>query len=87
MSDLILYQYYGNLEPQAMNTELSGKLKSKLNELVRLEEKLESQLSPEAKKTFSEYRDHYNEVMCLSCADAFVSGAKIGAKLTCEMLS
>ena len=53
MSKVILDLYYGNIEPQAMNTELSGKLKSKLNELVRLEEKLESQLSPEAKSRIS----------------------------------
>ena len=87
MSNIILDMYYGNLEPMSLNTELTPQLKSKLKELVEIEDKLEVQLLPEAKKTFSEYRAHYNEFMCLSCADAFVSGTKIGAKLTCEMLS
>ena len=87
MSNIISDLYYGNLEPQALNSELSGQLKSKLNELVKAEERLESQLSPDAAKIFAEYRELYTEFMCLSSEDSFVSGVKIGAKLVFEMFN
>ena len=77
--------YYGNIEPQEIKTKLTPKLKSKLKTLSETEEKLETQLSPEAMKTFSEYRDLYNEFMCISCCDSFISGMKLGAKMTHEL--
>ena len=77
--------YYGNIEPQELNTNLRPKLKTKLKELSDVEEKLETQLSPEVMKTFSEYRDLYNEFMCISCCDSFIGGMRLGAQMTHEL--
>lgn len=87
MSNIILDLYYGNLEFTGYNKELSPKLKSKLKQLVEIEDKLEARLSPEAWKTFVEYRELYNEFMCLNTSDGFLSGVKAGAKLTFEMFN
>ena len=38
MSNIIEELFYGNLEPQELTTEITPKLKKKLNELVKKEE-------------------------------------------------
>ena len=38
MSNFIEELYYGNIEPQELSTELSGKLKKKLSKLSEKEE-------------------------------------------------
>ena len=49
MSNIIEDLFYGNLEPQELSTEITPKLKKKLNELVKKEEELTSKLSEEEK--------------------------------------
>ena len=44
MSDFIESFYYGNIEPQALSTELTPKLRKKLSELVKKEEELSAKL-------------------------------------------
>ena len=49
MSDFIESFYYGNIEAQSLTTELTPKLRKKLNELVKKEEDLASRL-PEGER-------------------------------------
>ena len=71
--------YYGNIEAQESKTHITQKLKTKLNELVQKEEQLFAALTDETRKLFVDYVDAYNEFSCLSCADSFITGFKLGA--------
>ena len=82
MSNIIEELYYGNVEPQALSSELSVKLSKKLNALTEKEEELTSKLTNEDKKLFLSYVNTYNEFLSLSNTDSFISGFKLGAKFT-----
>lgn len=82
MSNIIEELYYGNVEPQALSSELSVKLSKKLNALTEKEEELTSKLTNEDKKLFFSYVNAYNEFLNLSNTDSFISGFKLGAKFT-----
>lgn len=55
MSTFIEELYYGNIEPQELNSELSARLKNKLSELTEKEEQLTSKLTDEYKELFLDY--------------------------------
>ena len=80
MSNIIEELFYGNLEPQELTTELTLRLKKKLSELVKKEEKLTSKLSEEEKELFANYVSAYNEFSSISISDGFVSGFRFGAR-------
>ena len=80
MSDFIESFYYGNIEPQSLTTELTPKLKKKLNELVKKEEGLASRLPEGERELFSKYTNAYNEFSSISICDSFISGFRLGAK-------
>ena len=80
MSDFIESFYYGNIEPQSLTTELTPKLRKKLNELVKKEEVLASRLPDGERELFSKYTDAYTEFSSISICDSFISGFKLGAK-------
>ena len=80
MSNIIEELFYGNLEPQELTTELTPRLKKKLSELVKKEEKLTSKLSEEEKELFANYVSAYNEFSSISISDDFVSGFRFGAR-------
>ena len=80
MSNIIEELFYGNLEPQELTTELTPRLKKKLSELVKKEEKLISKLSEEEKELFANYVSAYNEFSSISISDGFVSGFRLGAR-------
>ena len=82
MSNIIEELFYGNLEPQELTTEITPRLKKKLNELVKKEEELSSKLSEEEKEMFANYVSTYNEFSSISIADGFVSGFRFGARFT-----
>ena len=82
MSDFIEAFYYGNIEPQGMNTKITPKLKRKLGELVKKEEELTARLPEEEKALFVKYTDAYNEFSSISICDSFISGFRLGAKFT-----
>ena len=82
MSNIIEELFYGNLEPQELTTELTPRLKKKLSELVKKEEKLTSKLSEEEKELFANYVSAYNEFSSMSICDGFVSGFRFGARFT-----
>ena len=80
MENYIENLYYGNIEAQESKTHITPKLKIKLNELTQKEEKLSAALTDEARKLFADYVDAYNEFSCLSCADSFITGFRLGAR-------
>ena len=82
MSNIIEELFYGNLEPQELTTEITSKLKKKLNELVKKEEELSSKLSEEEKEMFANYVSTYNEFSSMSICDGFISGFRFGARFT-----
>ena len=82
MSGFIEEFYYGNIEPQACNTELNKELKKMLSALAEKEELLTAKLNGEEKDLFSEYVNAYNEFLAFSIADGFISGFRLGARFT-----
>ena len=80
MSNIIEELFYGNLEPQELTTEITPRLKKKLNELVKKEEELAAKLSDEEKEKFANYVSTYNEFSSISISDGFVSGFRFGAR-------
>ena len=81
MSNIIENLYYNNLEPQELQTDITPKLKEKLRILSNKEEQLRERLTPENLELFNDYAMCCTELSCLSCADAFISGFKIGGKI------
>ena len=82
MSRIIEELFYGNLEPQELTTEITPRLKKKLNVLVKKEEELSAMLPEKEKELFANYVSAYNEFSSISIADGFVSGFRFGAKFT-----
>lgn len=82
MSNIIEELYYGNIEPQELNSELSAKLKKKLNSLAEKEEQLTAKLNGEEKDLFLNYASTYVEFSTISNSDSFISGFRLGAKFT-----
>ena len=82
MSNIIEDFYYGNIEPQALSSELSVELNKKLNSLTEKEEELTSKFVGEDKELFLVYINTYSEFLSLSNADSFISGFRLGAKFT-----
>ena len=80
MSNIIEDLYYGNLEPQGTQSCLAPELRGKLKRLNGLEDQLRATLSSESKRILDEYIDAYNDFSSCSCADAFISGFKHGAR-------
>ena len=82
MSNIIEDFYYGNLEPQEINSELTPKLKKELSNLTDKEEQLSARLTGEDKELFQNYVSAYIEFSTTSNADSFISGFRFGAKFT-----
>ena len=82
MASIIEEFYYGNIEPQELNSELTPKLKKKLNNLAEKEEQLSARLTGEDKELFQNYVSAYIEFSTTSNADSFISGFRLGARFT-----
>lgn len=67
-----------NIEPQELTTEITPKLKKKLNELVKKEEELTSKLSESEKELLSNYTRSYIEFSIISNSDSLISGSGQG---------
>ena len=84
MSTFIEDFYYGNIEPQEVNSELTPKLKKKLSNLAEKEEQFTARLTGEDKEMFQNYVSAYIEFSTTSNADSFISGFRLGARFTYE---
>ncbi len=85
MSNIIEELFYGNLEPQELTTEITPRLKKKLNELVKKEEELAAKLPDEEKEKFANYVNAHNEFSSISNSDSFISGFRLGARFERDM--
>lgn len=82
MASILEDFYYGNLEPQALSTEITPTLKNKLNALVKKEEELLAVLLEKEKELFANYVLAYNEFSSIGNSDSFISGFRLGARIT-----
>lgn len=82
MSNIIEELFYGNLEPQELTTEITRRLKKKLNELAKKEEELAALLPEKKRELFTNYVSTYNEFSSMSICDGFISGFRFGARFT-----
>jgi len=82
MSHFIEEFYYGNIEPQESITELKAEIKKKLDALSQTEEQLTSKLTEEEKGLFIKYASQSSEFLCVSNANSFIAGFRLGAKFT-----
>ena len=82
MSHFIEDFYYGNIEPQESITELKAEIKKKLDALSQTEEQLTSKLTEEEKGLFIKYASQSSEFLCVSNANSFIAGFRLGAKFT-----
>ena len=82
MSTFIEEFYYGNIEPQESSSGLKSELKKKLNILTQTEEQLTSKLAEEEKDLFLKYTSQSSEFLCVSNADSFIAGFRLGAEFT-----
>ena len=82
MANIIEEFYYGNIEPQELNSELTRKLKKKLSNLADKEEQLCVHLDGEVKELFLDYVKSYTEFSSISNSDSFISGFRLGARFT-----
>ncbi|MBO5359558.1 MAG: hypothetical protein J6B25_01820 [Clostridia bacterium] len=82
MSDFIEDFYFGNIEPQEISTTFSTELKRKLDLLSHTEEELTSKLTDEEKELFIKYISQSSEFLCVSNADSFIAGFRLGARFT-----
>lgn len=80
MSNIIEDFYYGNIEPQKLNSEITPKLKKKLSNLADKEEQFTARLNGEEKELFLNYASAYNEFSSISNSGSFISGFRLGAK-------
>ena len=82
MSSIIEEFYYGNIEAQALSTEITPKLKKKLSALVKKEEELTAMLPEKEKELFVNYVNAHNEFSSIGNSDSFISGFRLGARFT-----
>ena len=82
MSKFIEDFYYGNIEPQESSSELRTELKKKLDSISQAEEQLTSKLTDEEKELFMKYASQSSEFLCVSNADSFIAGFRLGARFT-----
>ena len=82
MSDFIEEFYYGNIEPQEITTELRAEVRNKLAALSKTEGVLTASLTDAESELFDTYLKQSGEFLCVSNADSFIAGFKLGAKFT-----
>ena len=84
MSNFIEELYYGNIEPQEVNSELTPKLQRKLSNLAEKEERFTARLNGEDEELFQNCVSAYIEFSTTSNANSFISGFRLGARFTYE---
>lgn len=82
MQHFIEQFYYGNIEPQEITTELRAEVRNKLAALSKTEGVLTASLTDAESELFDTYLKQSGEFLCVSNADSFIAGFKLGAKFT-----
>lgn len=84
MNDVLKDLYYGRIAPS--EAPASYEYRAALKKVIKLEEKLLEDLSPDLKKTFLEFCDVSSQLSSVDAFDNFKAGFKLGAKITLESL-
>lgn len=82
MSDFIEAFYYGSIETQKVNPELTTILKKKLNDLTQKEQQLTARLNAKEKELFVDYASACRDFSSACNADSFTTGFRLGAEFT-----
>ena len=82
MANFIEELYYGNIEPQNVNSKESKAYSREMKILSENEDILLEKLPEEDKKLFLEYVDAWGIVNGESVADSFITGFRLGARFT-----
>lgn len=85
MSNILEAFYYGNIEPQKINSTLSDTLKKKSKDVSEQEKQLSEKLNIKDRELLLNFTNAYNELSNLGNVDSFISGFKLGARFTYEM--
>ncbi len=76
--------FYGNIDPQSRSSVQIQELKKVQKKLTDLEEQLTQQLTEPQRALFVAYTDVWNELNAKSDLDSFVTGFRMGAKMTLD---
>ena len=85
MSGIIKELYYGNIEPQEINSEFTAEVKEKLGILSQKQEELMAKLNKDEKELFLECENAYNELSGVCNADSFATGFRLGARFAYDV--
>lgn len=81
-SNIIRELFYGNILPQESKSNVTAKLKDKLQKMSETEDKLRGMPSDETLQLFEGYVDKSNEFSCISSANSYVTGFRHGSRFT-----
>lgn len=84
MTDTLKDLYYGKISPSEEPT--SYQYRKAIRKVIKFEETLLHNLSPELKKTFLEFCDSSSQLSSVDSLDNFKAGFKLGAKIILESL-
>ena len=76
--------FYGNIDPQSRSSVQIQELKKVQKKLTDLEEQLTQQLTEPQRALFVAYTDVWNELNANSDLDSFVTGFRMGARMTLD---
>ena len=76
--------FYGNIDPQSRSSVQIQELKKVQKKLTDLEEQLTQQLTEPQRALFVAYTDVWNELNEKSDLDSFVTGFRMGARMTLD---
>ena len=76
--------FYGNIDPKSRSSVQIQELKKVQKKLTDLEEQLTQQLTEPQRALFVAYTDVWNELNEKSDLDSFVTGFRMGARMTLD---
>ena len=84
MRNILEELYHGNINPTVKQFHRGTQYDEALRCMCKNEEKLETMLEGKEKETFEKFKDCIEEVHQYDQEDSFVTGFRLGARLTIE---
>ena len=78
--------WHGNISPGEGRYHANKEYSKHWKVMEQCEDELKKRLSPENWELFIKYQDAEREVSCLSDADNFIEGFRMGAKIILDVL-
>ena len=76
--------YYGNITPNQRSVRPGSSIQKLMQKQSRLETKLTESLTEEQRTAFEQYLALSAELLDTNCLDSFITGFRLGARLTHE---